>query len=110
MEKYRNQNPGSVIDGLRSDGYKVFVSHRRPLKNNRNVLYSRREMIEISLNLNDNWDVCGGITAIWVYGDDQDLLAHSLAVCGKRDAFSKKRGLTIALGRVLEALETSVPK
>lgn len=102
MLKVRISNPGEIVDQLRSQGYKVFVSHKRPLKGVKNsICFSRQEMIDFDLDPSQFWDIRGGKTTVHIYGQDKELLGYGESVCSRHDVFEKHRGLTIALGRAL---------
>lgn len=95
-------NPSKKIDDLRLSGFKVFVSHKRPLKGSTvNIFFSRQEMIDNNLDLNEHWDVKGGKTTVHIYTNDHTLVGYGEAVCSRHDVFNKNLGLTIALGRAL---------
>ena len=114
--KYNPAHAAATLEQLRKDGYRVFVSHRRPLKNDlliqaedgtliqpdSNDLFSRHAVLNTGLTLNEAWQVTGGATSVHIYKDDS-LLGHAVALCNHKDSFNKKRGLTIALGRALGA-------
>jgi hypothetical protein len=98
----RITNTNDMINKLRADGHKVFVSHKRPIKGSKiDIFFSRQDMIVAGLNLNEDWDIRGGKTTVHIYDSEHTLLGYGESVCSRHDVFNKNRGLTIALGRAL---------
>lgn len=102
--KYNAGNPGATLSQLRLDGYRVYASHRRPMKNAEysiaDLMFSHHEMKNMGFNLCEDWAVNGGQTTVHIYFGD-NLLGYGEARCSDKDPFNKKRGLIIALGRAL---------
>jgi len=100
--EYNPGNPGATLSQLRLDGYRVFASHRRPMKNIETpyLMFSHHEMKNMGFNLSEDWAVRGGQTTVHIYLGDT-LLGYGEARCCDKDPFNKKRGLIIALGRAL---------
>lgn len=115
-------NNSETISFLQESGYIVRVSHERPLEGvsvvkdwqgdpivvqghfgapilcNRNTLRSDYEKLQ--------WRPNGGFTRVRIFKGEA-ILAESYAVCSELDNFSRRMGLTIALGRALKSMKAA---
>jgi len=80
-----------TVENLRKMGYRVKVRHTRPIYFNNE--HGRAE-----------FSIRGGVTEVEVY-DFADQQAYvGIARCGKKDAYCRKLGVRIALGRALKTM------
>ena len=95
-----------TVQELRSNGYKVRVSHFRRVGKK---LMSRRDFEESGFG--DVWgDVIqpfGGMTLIEVT-DPNGITVESKALCQSEENYNKRIGVSIALGRALKRLKETI--
>ncbi len=91
-----------TVKSLRDSGFKVRVYHcrrHRYVDSNFHIRYTL-----VPTGVKNSLSCCGGETHIKVTSPD-DIVAKSISVCGKKDAYCKKTGVRIALGRAMKLLE-----
>lgn len=83
----------NLAEKLKQDGLTYRVFHNRP------IVGEREDERPI-------FDGKGGATLVSIYDADGNFLANGTSVCSKRDNFTKKLGVTIALGRAYKSLSS----
>lgn len=92
------------VSQLRNEGYKVRVRHVRKFKGPNGVgAASKREIAESGLVLADCLVHNGGSTSVEITSPSNQTVSAT-AECSEKDAFNRKIGLNIALGRALAQL------
>lgn len=93
------------IESLRKRGYKVHITHIRPVANGSvfaGEYFTYRELRERDAD-GRVWDPRGGATECLI--TDKSGNEHlGIAVCSPEDNFVKNAGVNIALGRAISAL------
>lgn len=96
------------IKELEDKGYTVKVSHRRPLLYHpEDEMFTRYDLKALSLK-GDAFNPRGGHTRVTIIDVDATV-AEGLSYCSRKDNYSRRRGLQIALGRALKELDEPVP-
>ena len=107
-----------TVHDLRKAGYKVTVTHFRYVRDpgvtvevdgektfvEREGLWTNDMIYEEFGNLK-NVLPCGGMTSVTVESSDGKEYFMNDANCSKKDNYSKKLGVKIALGRILKQME-----
>lgn len=94
------------IEILRALGWKINVSHKRPLKGQEDLpfeiggFWRKHELVN-----GEEFSSRGGWTHIRITDPDNGLSYHGDAFCSSKDNFNKKIGLNIALGRALKEID-----
>lgn len=120
-------NNTETLQELRRQGYKVFISHKRPLKvvnlvSPRNTLtgysdvgfFTRHQMNNFILdkfgvpidNFGDYIYEKGGLTKVTICDQNGNTVVEGYADCSMKDNYSRKLGLHIALSRALKELKS----
>lgn len=86
-----------MVNELRKQGYQVKVVHNR-IKTSTPKVDGKVKKVEEPVPFER-----GGYTEVTITRDD--VTSKGLAVCSLNDNYCKKRGVAIALGRALKAME-----
>jgi hypothetical protein len=106
-QERKKMNLQEIRNSLNERGYQLDIVHLRqhPVLGQEDVGFELKTKSQILSEYGNMGLVCqnGGETRVQI-GKDGQIVATGVAVCGKKDGFNRKIGLTVAMGRALREL------
>lgn len=98
-----------TVHSLRQAGHKVRVNHQRRYFDPVNKRWSFLTEYDRTMSALPNYvsvDAAGGVTLVQVTPKGSVVTFDAVAECSKKDAYNRKRGVAIALGRIKTQTDT----
>ena len=98
----------ATVHSLRNSGHKVRVNHNRRYFDPVNKRWAFLTKHDRSISELPDYivvDVAGVYTEIAVTPKDSETTFTALSECSKKDAYNRKRGVSIAIGRIIQLAE-----